>query len=423
MDVRRLRGGLAAALGIFVLACAPVGGPSAHPAHAAEKEDSALSVRPEVGKPLNEAQALLRTHKAKAALAKLAEIDAVKDKTGFETQVLEQTRLIAASMADDPAAAAKSYAVLEQTGLAPDKRATFLRAVATAWFRAGKYPEAAAWTERVLDAGGTDPQIRAMLPMAYFQAKNYGAALKSADAEIAAIERETRKPAPESLYQIRLNGAAQVHDLAAYDAALERLAETYPQPRYLAMWLARAVREKGFSRRLDLDVLRLKAEIGEAGPDDLAALVEGAMSAGLPGEAAAVAEAGFAKGSLGRGDGAARHSRLRDAAKKAADKDRRELDAAIAEARANPTGIGLVNTGIDVTGLGEAERGVALIREGIARGGLSHPDEATLHLGIALIRADDRAKAAEALRPLARSGAEGTQTLARIWLARLKLKD
>ena len=66
---------------------------------------------------------------------------------------------------------------------------------------------------------------------------------------------------------------------------------------------------------------------------------------------------------------------------------------------------------------GQHERGLGVITQGIAKGGLRRPDDAQLHLGQVAWRAGkaDAAKAAFS----AVKGSDGAADLARLWLAYL----
>jgi tetratricopeptide (TPR) repeat protein len=89
----------------------------------------------------------------------------------------------------------------------------------------------------------------------------------------------------------------------------------------------------------------------------------------------------------------------------------KSLAAAESEAK---DGNALVRIGLGYTGLGQYDKGIALIQKGIAKGDLKHPEDARLALGIAYFRAGNKAKAAEAFRGV--KGTEGTADLARLWL-------
>jgi len=88
---------------------------------------------------------------------------------------------------------------------------------------------------------------------------------------------------------------------------------------------------------------------------------------------------------------------------------------ALAEAEAEAKhGDALVRTGLAYTGLGQYDKGIALIQKGIAKGDLKHPDDARLDLGIAYFRAGNKAKATEAFRTV--KGTDGAADLARLWM-------
>ena len=73
----------------------------------------------------------------------------------------------------------------------------------------------------------------------------------------------------------------------------------------------------------------------------------------------------------------------------------------------------LVNVGFAYTGLGQFDKGIALMQQGI-KGKLKRADEANLHLGIAYLRAGQKAKAQQAFKLV--GGTDGTADLARLWM-------
>lgn len=61
-------------------------------AYAADDGAKAETVRPEIGTPLQAAQALIKEEKYKEALAKIAETDAVGNKTAYEIFAIDRLR-------------------------------------------------------------------------------------------------------------------------------------------------------------------------------------------------------------------------------------------------------------------------------------------------------------------------------------------
>jgi hypothetical protein len=82
---------------------------------------------------------------------------------------------------------------------------------------------------------------------------------------------------------------------------------------------------------------------------------------------------------------------------------------------AEPAGDELVKVGYALASLGDADRGIALMRQGIAKGGLKRPDEARLHLGMAELAAPaHKAAGVQTLKSV--KGRDGSGDLARLWL-------
>lgn len=382
----------------------------------AAERDAAATIRPELGPPLQEAQSLIRERKFREALARLRSTDGVADKTPYETLVVEQTRVVAATAAGDPASAAKAYAALPAGQPDPRQRLTLVHAIGDAYYRAGDYRAAATWIGRYVREGGEEPAVRDQLPLLLYLSGAYEDALASAETRIAEIERAKGRRAAESLYRIAADSSLKLGDLPAYDVAMVRLVGKYPDPKLWAGVLARAAARPDLQGRLAAEVLRLKVAVGVAETPDYVALVEYALVGGLPGEAHAVAEAGFATGKLGIGAEAGRHARLRATAAKSATEDRAALAAAESAARACRDGSALVDAGMNRLGHGDAATAAALIAEGIGKGGLVHPEEASLHLAVAYAGAGQKTKAVAALQSVA-AGREGAAVLAQLWLA------
>jgi hypothetical protein len=89
------------------------------------------------------------------------------------------------------------------------------------------------------------------------------------------------------------------------------------------------------------------------------------------------------------------------------------LAASETQALAAKDGGQLVALGQAVQGYGQADKGLALMAQGLAKGVQRHPDDARLHVGVSLLRAGQRDKALEMLRSL--QAADGSADLARLW--------
>jgi len=415
--ISRLFSGRALA-GFGVAFAVGLGSPSivhglAAPAHA-EDEAKPGTVRPEVGKPLQAAKAALDAKKYAEALSHLHEAEGVANKTPFEEQLIAQMSLIAAIGSDQTALAAKSFDALANGGaLQPQQKLQFIEAIAGSYFRAKDYASSASWTNRYIQGGGSDLRMRDTLAQAYYLNNDFANATKATNEAIEAYARAEQLPS-ETLYQLLTSCALKQNDKKAYYAALEKLVAAYPKQDYWLDLLHQIVARPG-SERLTLDIFRLQFAVGALTKTehymDFAQL---AIQAGLPAEAKAIIDKGYAAGVLGAGQEAERHGRLRDMAKRSMDADQPTLGNAEAEAAKAPSGNPLVNAGMNFYGYGQYDKAASMIQAGIAKGDLKYPDDAKLHLGIVYLAAGNKQKAVEAFKSI-KSG-DAVNDLARLWL-------
>src|SRR5438105_3990273 len=188
-------------------------------AHAQEKE----TIRPEVGKPLQAAQELLKAHKPKEALGEITKADAVANKTAFESYLVERMRASAAAGAGDVPLAIKAFeAVIASGRLAPAESLIMMQALAGSYYRDKDYARAIAWSARYFKEGGTDPQLRLVLIHSYYLNGDYDAAAQEALADIQADEKAGKAP-PEDRLQLLANAYLKQNDPNRYAWSLEKL--------------------------------------------------------------------------------------------------------------------------------------------------------------------------------------------------------
>ncbi|MBV8667443.1 MAG: hypothetical protein JO269_13260 [Burkholderiaceae bacterium] len=394
---------LAALIGLNV---APVFVDGAATAYAAD------TVRPEIGKPLQAAGDDIKKGKYKEALAKIHDADAVGNRTPYENYMIEYLRAAAAQGAGDRETAAKSYeAVIASGKVTGAAQTTMIKTVATLYYGAGDYPKAITWLNKAISEGGDDAQTRGLLVQAYFSSGDVARAYKETQAQVNADEKAGRVPSEEALSMLQ-SCAYKLNDKAGEAAALEKLVTFHPTKSAWVKVLNRLSSKSGFNdTRLGLDVFRLKMAIGAVtSTADLTNMVELTLQAGYPAEAVKVINFANKTGAFGSGDQAARQKRLQTMAENKAKEDAAAL--AQNEAKAKD-GNDLVNVGYDYVTNGQADKGIPLMEQGIAKGDLAHPDEAKLHLGIAYLQADKKAKGLQALKGV--HGTDGTGDLAHYW--------
>ena len=222
-----------------VLCAALMFGASAGFEAAAQKAEG---VRPEVGKPLQAAQALIKQRKGREAMAEIAKAEAVPNRTAYENQVIAQMKAAASSASgDNDATIRNNIAVLESGKTSGREALPLVQGIAVAYYNKKEYAEAAKWTQRYFKEGGTDPSMRSVLLQSYY----LGNDCNSVNKMLAGVEEGKR--ASEEDLQILANCYLKMRDTAGYVHAIEMLVVQYPKKQYWTDLLSRVQKKPGFS--------------------------------------------------------------------------------------------------------------------------------------------------------------------------------
>lgn len=375
----------------------------------------AQAVRPEVGKPLQHAAELLKAGKAREALARAREADAVAGKTPGEQLMIDRMKAAAAQRAGDTGAAIQALEAMFASGkLGSSEQAQTAEMLAFAFSQQKDWARTNQWIQRAQAAGNTSAQLKQLQAYVQSQSGDYAAIAKEAQAAVAGAEAAGRKLDEGDL--LRLADAQQrTGQTQARAVTLDKLLAHYPKKEYWAIVLGQLPRKSGFSDRLSLDLLRLRLATGTlTRTDDFMEMAQLALQAGYPAEGKAVIDKGFAAGALGTGAEGERHKRLRELALKQEAEGKAAIARQEQQALADKSGDELVHVGYVYVTMGQADKGVALIEQGIAKGGLKRPEDAKLHLGMALLQSGkNKAKAMQVLRSV--RGNDGAADLGRLW--------
>ena len=380
-------------------------------ANPAQAQDA---IRPEVGKPLQAAQELIKSGRFKDALAKVRDADAVSARTAGENLLIERMRIAAASGAGDVETAARAFALI---GASPKVAAVdklrMIESIAGSYYRARDYARALQWYQRYFRDGGSNAANRTLMIQTQYLAGDYAGAARELTAEILATEKAGATPTEDRI-NLLLNAALRQQDIAAEAFALERLVSHHPKKEYWVALLNRLQRKPDFSDRLGLDLYRLSLATGSmTAGNDYSEMAQLALQAGSSAEAQQVVDKGFAVGALGTGAQAERHHRLRVlVAKQLAEAVRTRPDDERLAAAAKD-GTDLLALGLNRVYAGDKALGLQLMQQGISKGVLKRPDDAKLHLALAQLMTGDTAKAQVTLKTVA--GTDGTAELARLW--------
>jgi hypothetical protein len=393
------------------LAMAAIGFTAVSPVIGLSNAYAAEALRPEVGKPLQAAQQMMKSGHAREALAELKKLDSVSGKTPSESYLIERVRASAASSAGDYETAARSFETLIASGkLSAQESENFSEGLVGIYMRAREFGKANATINKQL-AKGPNARMRGFLIQNYVSMGNIGEAMRLLNADIKGA-----KTPQEDQLKMLANLQNLSGDKAGYVQTIERLAANYPQPSYWADLLNRVAQKPGFAAsRLAIDVLRLKlANNLIKKPAEYMELAQLVLRDGAGAEAVHIIERGYKAGALGVGPDAPRHQRLKDLADKTladANKNLAVHEAALVKAADND---GLLNLGYGLVQAGQADKGLKMMEAAIKADRLKNPEDAKLRLGEAYAAAGKKQQAIAALKNV--GGKDGTAELARYWI-------
>ena len=375
---------------------------------------SAQGLRPEVGKPLQQAGDYLKAGKAKEALAKVREAERVSGITASERQTIDGMKAAAAQRAGDTATAIQALESL--AGRASGAQlGQYAEQLASAYAQQRNNGKATEWMNKAIAAGNNGASIRQMQSYLQSVSGDFAAIARDAGAAVASAEQAGRRPEEGDLLRLA-DAQNRTNNLSGYGNTLEKLLAYYPKKEYWNLHLARLPRKSGFGDRFAIDVLRLRlASATLTRTEDYMELAQLAMQQGLPSEATRVVDQAYKAGVMGTGAEAARHQRLRDLATKEENEMKGKLAGLATDSAGFKDGDGLVRVGMSYVAFGEGDRGIELIQQGITKGKLKRPEDAKLRLGLAQLQSPKtKAAGVQTLRSV--KGTDGVADIARLWL-------
>lgn len=402
---------------------APVLMTSAHAQKAAAPAAApANSVRPEMAKLFDPAQVqpMITSKNLTELQNRITQADALANKTPYETYVVNRMKMVHASAGGNDAVFLATAEQVLQSGFEPKDSAPKLAlAMADVQYKAKNYTASVEQLKRYESLGGDMNVARPLLLRAQYLNKDYAGAKTELLKTIAESEKAGKAPSQEDL-KLLLSAANESKDAATYETAIQKMVAHYPSD---DMWneviRVGVIKKPGFSQDNYMPVLRLQHAITKTmREEDYVDLAESALRDGFPTEAKSVLEAGYAAGVLGKGGNAKAHDALRSRANKGAADDAKNIAAGEASATKAKSGAGLVNLGWAYVTMGQHDKGIGFIQQGIAKGGLKQPDEAKIRLAAAQARAGRKDEAIKTFESVKAGG--GLSDVARVWAMSLR---
>jgi hypothetical protein len=381
MTVRKLRAVAAALLlgtatlaGTVVLTTAP----------------AMAAVRASVGKPLQEAIALLNQKNYAAAKAKVSEAEAVANKTPEETSTIAQVKNAIAINSGD-------------TSTPQGAKAKFAND-----YNARKFKDVIADGDALKKNGVLDASSMQIIAQAYFESGDKAGCEKY-------IKNNFSSPGDTTL-ELLMRCAYDAGDEDTQRQALETLVAHTGKPEYWSNLLKLTEHAQGMRDADTLSVYRLRLLTGTIGDGKEGAanyflLAQLALQLGFPSEAQAV---------LTKGQAAVkelndpRTNKLLDLAKGQAAADVANMSKNLAAANASPQGDALVKLGEDQWGQGKAKDAIGTIQAGLKKP-VADKNAATIRLGMAYLGAGQKADAVKTFDSVKGPAGDKNAMIAHLW--------
>lgn len=378
------------------------------------------TLRPQLATPLQAVQTLLAAGKPQDALVTLRDIERkISDRSLYENYMIERLKAAAAvALSDDSGAVAALEAALKTEKASSAERVTILAQLAGLSLKLKDADAAGRWAGAYIQGGGQDDNVRAILVRSALSKGDCATVVEQLAVMLTATERRGEKP-PEGQLRASVACQAKLGQDEAYFRDLERLLDHYSKPEYWADLVARLQRRPGFADRLLLDSFRLMQQVGAMeDADDFVSAAQLSIRAALPGEALRFLKAGFDAGVLGKGPAAAAHRDLLARVTREAAADKAQLPDALKQASGAADARRQFLAGQAAWSHGQVDEGVQMMQQALARGITREPDDARLHLAVALAssgRKDEARKLFSGLPPR-----DGLADLGRLWLLTLR---
>lgn len=374
----------------------------------------AEKVSPAVAKTLQAAQNASKAKKWGECLSNLRTADGAAGKTAYDSFIINELTAFCALSSNDVATATAAMQTNLSSPFAADKVAQRTRDLAKVHFNARNYAKTIEIGRGAIKSGYADADTFLVVAQSYYQQNDYKNAREFTGSWIRDLEKRGQRP-KENAIQIYVTSCMRLKDEACTAAGFEKLVTYYPDP---AGWAN--LMQSLFATRNDaaaFNAYRLATEVGAMRTgDDYTEMAQRAIEKGLPGEAQAALEAGFARKAFTEKRDVDRNTRLLATAKERAAADRAGLAKADKEAAAGKSADADLRVGQAYMSYGQYPAAVAAIQRGIAKGNASDPAEAQMVLGIAQLKAGNRSEAAKAFRAV--KGDADIQRVAKLWSLR-----
>lgn len=350
-------------------------------ADAPKKAAAQQKIGPKMIKPLKSAQDAISAKNWEVAIASLTEAQAIEPKTPYEAFMVDELGWYARLQVKDYKGAEESLARAVSSGFVAEADVPQrIKALAQINYQLQDYPKAVEYGNKYLAAVPGSADVATLVAQSKYLQNDFAGARAMVDQITAGQDKPD-----EQLLLIGLRSSYEIKDRPAAVRSLETLVRHYPQTKYWEDLLTNQLYETKSDRdlralyRLIVDTQTMNR------PEEYAEAAATLISGGFPTEAGKVLEQGIVAGAF-QGEGLTRAKSDLDRAKAGADADRKELPGADQALAAAKTGNEMVAMGKLFFSVGEYGKAADAIQKGLAKGGVTDPDDANMLTGIAYVR-------------------------------------
>lgn len=353
-----------------------------------------------IAKDIIAAQKALQANQFSEALKSLDSARATPGLTPYDLKTIAEEKAYAYGKLNNSKGVEESLeALLASGGASPEEVKKYTRALFGVSANAQQYPKAIEYGKKLVDSDAADSDVYTIITQSYYLQKDCKNTQIWADKTIA-FERKSGEAPKENIYVFKLHCAFDSSDTPGTIAALEDLVRLTGKTEYWNQLLRFDLQDEKDDRS-SLMIYRVMYNTNSMSSGgyyvDMAQLLADAPA--LPGEASAVLDKGVSSGTIGA-DQKERVGRLQAAFKTRADADRKGLPEFAAEAAKSPAGDLSVKLGEVYYGFGDYQNAATAINAGLQKGGVKHPEDAYVYLGLSQAALKNTADAKKAFAQL-----------------------
>lgn len=363
------------------------------------------------------AQTASKANRWAECITKAREAQGISGKNAYDDFIANELIGFCATRSNDYASAIKAYEANLSTSFVDAKAVPArLKALLQLHYSNRGYAKVIEYGQRMIKEGSADADTYLLVAQTYYQQGDNKSTRDFVGKWIADQERRGQRPR-ENAIQMYVTACMRLKDEACTATGFEKLVTYYPNP---AGWAN--LMQSLFASRNDaaaFNAYRLAVDVGAMGGGrDYTEMAQRAIENGVPAEAQSVLQVAFERKVFTETRDIERNTRLLNAAKERAATAKAGLAKQASEAAAAKTGDAAVKLGQAHMSFGDHANAVKAIESGIAKGGLTNAGEAQLVLGIAQLRAGNKAAAAKSFGAV--KGDADLERVAKLWALRAK---